>query len=450
MDDELFRSCTLCAARWRDADGCRIRLSQSARRGAADPGSCPIAIGWLSLLIFGALIQFVPVLVARQLAYPELPVVALELLIAGLAGLIVSFLGMAGFAVGLIPWLPLGAIALTAGFSINIWNLGRTMWSARPIGPPARFVSVGLVSLIGAALFGSIFSVTLNGWTANVIFLRLTSQGIPLHAALGLGGWLTFTAMGVSYRLLAMFMLAPEAERPTSRFAFVFGTAAVMVLLIGGPACLLIVGQELTLPLLAALALATLSVGLYSHDIARLYRGRKRRKVELNMRMAMWALAGLGLTNVLFLILIVLEPIDQRIGAVVFLLVFGWLTGLGLAKLYKIVAFLTWLECYGALLGKGPTPRVQDLVNEPRATPWFWLYFSSVAAASIAAFLDVPLVFRAAAFGMLIASAKISIELISIRTLRSVPAPTLPQATTHGHGCLCQTRNIHEDEGVTK
>lgn len=122
-----------------------------------------------------------------------------------------------------------------------------------------------------------------------------------------------------------------------------------------------------------------------------------------------------------------LGEIDRLIGAVVFLFAFGWLTGLGLAKLYKIVAFLTWLECYGALLGKRPTPRVQDLVNERRAMPWFWLYFASVGGASMAAFLNTPIAFRITAFGMLVATAGISLELASTRALRSVPAPMLPE-----------------------
>ena len=385
-----------------------------------------IAIGWLSLLVSGALIQFVPVLVAKPLAHPELPAVALALLIAGLVSLMAGFLGMAGFNVGSIPWLPLGAIGLTAGFVLNLWNLGRTLWLARPINLPARFVAAGLVSLAGVAALGTIFSFALGGWTTNAALLRLTAVGVPLHAALGLGGWLTFTAMGVSYRLLAMFMLAPEAEHRTSQIAFVAGVAAILVVLIGGPVCLLVLRQGAGHPLLIALALATVSLGLYGQDMIRLYRTRKRRKIELNSRMAAWALGGLGLASFLLLALTVLGDIDRRIGAVVFLFAFGWLSALGLAKLYKIVAFLTWLECYGEVLGKRPTPRVQDLVNELRATPWFWLYFASVGAASIAAFLEAPLAFRIAAFGMLVATIKICAELVSTRTLRLVPAPMLP------------------------
>jgi hypothetical protein len=386
-----------------------------------------VAIGWLSLLISGALIQFVPVLVAKPLVHPELPVVALTLLVLGLASLVLGFLGMAGHSVGSVPWLPLGAVGLTSGFVLNLWNLGRTIWAARPIDLPAFFVVAGLLSLACVTAFGTIFAFTLGGWTTNPMLIGLTSQGIPLHAALGLGGWLTFTAMGVSYRLLAMFMLAPEAEHRTSRLALLAGSASILTLLVGGPLCLLVFGQNATHPLLVALGLAIVGLALYGYDIARLYRTRKRRKLELNARISAWALGILGLSALLLLTATVLGEINRGIGAIAFLFAFGWLTGLGLAKLYKIVAFLTWLECYGPLLGKRPTPRVQDLADEPRALSWFWLYFASVGAASAASFLGAPLVFRVAALGMLAATARICIEFALIRTLRSVPVPLLPE-----------------------
>ena len=58
------------------------------------------------------------------------------------------------------------------------------------------------------------------------------------------------------------------------------------------------------------------------------------------------------------------------VGAVIFLSAFGRVSGLMLAQMHKIVAFVTWLEVYGPILGKTPAPRVQDLVAERPATRW--------------------------------------------------------------------------------
>ncbi|MBU6456075.1 MAG: hypothetical protein KGK01_03145 [Bradyrhizobium sp.] len=385
-----------------------------------------VAIGWLSLLMSGALIQFVPVLVAKPLAHPDLPAAALALLLIGLASLIAGFCEMAGISLTSMPWLPFGAIILSAGFGLNLWNLGRTLWSARPVGLPARFVVAGLVSLAGVVALGIVFSLNLARWTTSEVLVALTAHGVALHAALGLGGWLGFTAIGVSYRLLAMFMLAPEEKRWTSRIALGTGTASIVVLLVGGPACVLF-GLNVDYALVVALLMAGICVAFYGHDVVRLYQTRKRRNMELNTRMAAVALGGLGIAAVLLLALAALGEVVRYIGAVVFFVAFGWLSGLGLAKLYKIVAFLTWLQCYGPLIGKQATPRVQDLADEPRAMPWFWLYFASVSAASVAAFLDTPPAFRIAALGMLVATAGICVELVRIRTLKSVPTPMLPE-----------------------
>ena len=55
-----------------------------------------VAIGWLSLLMCGALFQFVPVLVAQPLYSNMLPLQTLVSLVAGLGALILGFLQLAG------------------------------------------------------------------------------------------------------------------------------------------------------------------------------------------------------------------------------------------------------------------------------------------------------------------------------------------------------------------
>jgi len=380
-----------------------------------------VVIGWLSLLMCGALLQFVPVLVAHPLYSNALALPALVSLVAGLAGLIAGFLQLDGRIDAGIPFFPFAAVLLVSGFALIVWNLVRTMMAAQTIPLPAQFVGVGLVSVALTVVLGAIFSLVLGGAVDYAPFASLTASGLPIHAVAGLGGWLTFTAMGVSYRLLAMFMLAPELERTGTRAAFYLGTAGLAVAVVGGVLAILSEGN-LPIVLLAAFATGLLALVFYGRDILHLYRARKRRTIELNSRISAVALVCLGASVALILLLLALGGLDEHIGAVIFLSVFGWLSGLGLAQLYKIVAFLTWLECYGPVLGKAVTPRVQDLVVETRAGKWFLLYFLAVCAGTVALLAGFPMGFRFAAVALLVATAGIIAQLVRTRRLADVKA----------------------------
>jgi hypothetical protein len=162
------------------------------------------------------------------------------------------------------------------------------------------------------------------------------------------------------------------------------------------------------------------TIALYGRDVAALYRNRKRRALELNTTMALYALGSLAGSVLLGLVLALSGTFAINAGAFVFLVAFGWLSGLVLAKLYKIVAFLTWLETYGPVMGRVPTPRVQDLVVEPRAARWFVGYFVCVWVATALLLAGQAPAFRVAALGMMVATLGVVQELLRVRRLADV------------------------------
>ena len=398
-----------------------------------------VSIGWLSTVLCGALFQFVPVLVARPL-YAErwtLPALALQTL--GLVVLLAGFLTLGGHLDGPRWLLPGGAGLLIAGFALVVANLGMTLWSARPLPAPARFVAGGLACLCVTAAFGGLFSLVLSGTATGAQWPDLLVSGVSIHALAGLGGWLTFTAMGVSYRLLAMFMLAHDGDARLGRLALRAGIAALAVGLVGGVLALWRM-TGLNLALLLAGAAALLSLAAYGRDVLGLYRTRKRRVLELNTRMSLVGLASLVAAAILSVAFVATGSFSSHIGALVFLVAFGWLTGLVLANLYKIVPFLTWLETYGPVMGRVPTPRVQDLVAERRALKWFVVFFAGSWAATLMLLIEAPLGFRAAVAAMMLATLGLSEEFTRARRLADVAEPMrLPTGAAMPH--LLVSRN---------
>ena len=388
-----------------------------------------VTIGWLSLLLCGALFQFVPVLVAKPLLHERLVLPSLLLLLGGLACLLCGFLYLSDRIEVAVALLALGGTLLPAGFAVALFVLGATLWHARPLTLPARFVAVGLACVAAAAGFGSLFSLVLSGFVTRPALLDLHAASVPVHATAGFGGWLTFTAIGVSYRLLPMFMLSPDHERPTGSVVLYSGGAALALAIVAAPAEAVLFGTAIAFHVAGALSLVALAA--YAADLSHFYRMRKRRIIELNSKSALGAFAGLYLSALLLLGLWATGTVAVHAGALAYLVAFGWLTGLGLSQLYKIVPFLTWLECYGPVMGRKPTPRVQDLVVERRDSAWFALYFLGVAAGAAALLAGQPSLFRLASAATLAATIAIAVELVLVRRLVNVKAALrLPEGTS--------------------
>lgn len=369
-----------------------------------------VTIGWLSLLMLGALYQFVPVITNTRLYSQRLPLYSLIAIVLGLAAMLVGFLALGGVGFLTTAWLPIGGSLVLTGFVLGAINFAATLWRARPLPLPAGFVAFGLGFLLLTGLMGLGFALTFAMSRPPGFLVALTGGGLSLHIAAGLGGWFTLTVMGVSYRLLSMFMLAPDEPRRSTYAALILIVTGLVLLIAAGLSGIWS-GVALGWGKAFGAALAGLGAAFYLADIVQFYRTRSRRHLELN---SITAAAALGLITVALLagaLAAAWGVLDRFAGAIGYLFIFGGLTGLGLSQLYKVVPFLTWLEVFGSKLGKGPVPRVQDLVNERRATPWFLLYFVTTLLAAGALMLGHVLLWRITVGLQLVATVLIAVEL---------------------------------------
>ncbi len=336
-------------------------------------------IGFLTLLMMGALHQFVPVLTETELASQTWSGVTLFSVLAGLLGMVLGFLALPGGVLPLMPWLlPVGGSLVIIGVIVAVINLGITLKRAWPWALPAWLVATGLTFLLITVLVGLLMalSLTVPNLFSPSQLLVMGGRGLAAHVIGGVGGWLTLTAMGVSYKLLSMFTLSDEHRGAwgwTAYLATAVGIAAAWLARWLGAAGLADIGWA---AILAGLA-------LYVWDMRALYRQRKRRQLELNARYGLIPLALLA-TLIVGATLVRLGGSLTRLDiGLTFLALYGWLGGMALTQLYKIIPFLTWLNQFGNRMGKGRTPRVQDLVNELRDRYAYITYFSAVALASI-------------------------------------------------------------------
>jgi hypothetical protein len=377
-------------------------------------------LGWLGQMMLGALVQFAPVLAARPLAVPALALPALGLSSLGTVMLAAGFLSLEEGRVTGLALLGLAPLVLGAALGAAAVMLGGTLMAGQGWrGPEARLV---LAALCGMALVwtsGGAMALALSGTGAAALLPAPLLPGtLPLHVLAGAGGWLSLAAFGVSYKLFAMFLLAPEGDGALRRAGFALALAALGLLAAALALTLSGGGAGGLLP--AATGAAMGSAALYLAEVRRLWAARRRPAPEVNMQMSRPALGFLALACLL------LGPALLRGGvwaeAAAFAALAGWLSLLTLAQMVKIVSFLTWIQCFAPRIGRAPLPMVQDL-SDPRATRrWLWLWTGGGIGGTIALLAAWPVMFRLAALALLAAAAGLAAELVAVRRLSHLPA----------------------------
>ncbi len=364
-------------------------------------------IGFLTILMLGALSQFIPVLTETELASQTLSGITLFCVASGLTGMILGFLSLPtipGGILGSIPWLlPTGGALVVTGVIVALVNIGITLRRAWPWQLPAWLAATGLLFLAVTVSVGLMLALSLSfpATYSPTQLMVIAGRGLASHVIGGVLGWLTLTAMGVTYKLLAMFTLSDENRGIWGWIAYISTASGIATAWLA---------RWLDRALLTHIGWAFILVGLaiYLVDMRLLYSQRKRKHLELNAKFGVVPLGFLGIIIIAAVFVHPATSLSRLDIALTFFGLYGWLGGLAVTQLYKIVPFLTWLHVFGRRLGKGPSPRVQDLVDEKRDQYAYYAYYAAALTGGISLYEAWTIVFRVAMAVALVATMDIA------------------------------------------
>lgn len=371
-----------------------------------------IAIGYLGLIMCGALLQMLPVVAGAPVPAVRLVGTATHLLLTiGAAGLA---WGLAGGGPTLI-WIGAGAAAL--GFLVFVIPVGIALVRAR--GAPGTLLALrtAALALVVTVALGLLLVAVLQGW----IRVAEHTRWVDAHAAWGLMGWIGLLVVGVAIQVMPMFYVTPAYPAPMRRWF-----APIVLVGIGAASTGWIMGGDL----FGQTVFGTIALGFVGFALLTLRLISRRERPRLDPTLLHWWAAMLSLCGAALAWAFAAPP--TLIGV---LLLVGVGVGLPAGMLFKILPFLTWFHLQHRQLGSGRfdlrIPHMGSLLSMQWARVQFGLHL--LALALLAGSLWVPMLARPAGIALALSSLVLLVLLIGVaRTYRRFAAVLRPAPSRTG------------------
>lgn len=314
-----------------------------------------LTLGFLAMVMLGALLQMLPVVAGASLPAPRFVAwfshVSLTL---GTLALMTGFLNTEPAAYGI------GIVLLGGGFAVFLaaasFSLARAVAGVTVNGIRFAVLSLAVTLLLGLAL-----ALLRAGWWSP----PAAETAIAAHVAFGLLGWVLLLVIGVAYQVVPMFQITPPYPPRLARWL----ASALFALLLLYAAALLFF--QAAVPFIdAGLAGAILAFAVATLRL----QARRRRKLS-DVTLDYWRLGMASLLACVAVWLVAqLRPAWADSDAYPLLLGVLFLGGFALSvvngMLYKIVPFLAWFHLQAQLQARaGSIPTMKDMITE-RWTRW--------------------------------------------------------------------------------
>ena len=328
-------------------------------------------LGWISLVIFGALYQLIPVVMEVKIFSEKLAHATLGLLVTGLFFFIYGFLE---FEFRNNISLDIGSTLIIVAIILFSLNTLKSAAKSKVKSISRQYIITAGIYLVINVLFG--LFIILN-MTYNWVKVPHT-QLFKGHLVIGLVGWFMMLIIGVAAKLMPMFLIVHKLKENYLRWAYYLINTGIIAIFImvwfnGIPQ---IIYNIFMLLILAGMVLFF----LFNYDI---YKQRMRRKLDSGMKPTAVAFLVFVLSVLSFSTLYFFNDYlnfnPGRLEIISgFLLIYGFFTGIILGQTYKTLPFIVWLYHYQKLVGKQKTPLPGEMFNEKLVSVHTWSFVLSI------------------------------------------------------------------------
>lgn len=356
-----------------------------------------LILGWITLIIFGALYQLIPVVMEVKLYSEKLAYLTLGSMILGLFFLIAAFLG---FKFQLTNNFIIGGSLIIFAVLLFAFNSLKSAMASKKKSISKFYIVASTVYLLLTVLLGLFIPINLSYNFINVAH----TEFLQTHAVIGLVGWFLMLIIGVASKLMPMFLIVHKTKENLIKWGFYLLNAGIIIIFVAtfftqSPEFLNLVSFLL---IFSGFVLFL----IYNYDI---FSHRLRKSLDIGMK-----LSAIGL--ILF-VLSILSFIALYFGNSSFgfnigrleiisgiLLLYGFFTALILGQTYKTLPFIIWLYNYQALVGRQKTPLPADLYSNKLAVIHMYTFVVSLVLFLIGLVFSIKLSLLAAAIAMFFTS----------------------------------------------
>jgi len=358
---------------------------------------------WITMIIFGALYQLIPVVLEVPLYNEKLAKVSFWLFAIASIGLVQAF-----WVFRLDMMLVGPASILVVVFILFAVNVLLTAKTAEKWSIESSLILSAVLWFVATGVIGFLISLNFSyGFLENSHLVWL-----KVHANIGIVGWFFLLIVGVGAKLIPMFLLSHNLNRKKLQISFYAINSGLLFFSIDN--AFLFLEADIVAFLLIASGMAGFISFVYES-----YKKRARKKLDIGLKHTAVSILLLFIPIVVALFLSVKPELDMkfvlRISTVyVFSILLGFITSLILGQTYKTLPFIVWLSRYQKLVGKFKTPLPKDLYSEKLLNVQYWLYNISIIALLAGLFSGINYLVIVGSYFLLLTAIVYNINILKI------------------------------------